>query len=574
MGDDVDFAARRHYWKRVFPARMLETMLTLHEQELGRREFALSCVARDGTEYMERYVCVGVTPVRWDDGTSFEGPTQLQLRMKRHDDTRALHVGGVGATLSSDKTKFVANRSEFCVDIDVTDVPWLHLDKGDQAGCDDAWPRVMRDLEQIGMILHESFGFEHMVSFYSGRRGAHIWVLDRRAFDMSGEVRDSVARYLEHSTWKERIDESIHRVLKHTEYADGASLMDRHMEWMGDALQTPNDIREFLRRLDIQKLSDITNYVASMTGKDALKAIKKAVHELKLDWAPARLEAVVAAYVYPLIDVKVSSQTAHLMKAPFSAHAATGRICLFLGGFDAAAGRFAFRGGFDPRTCPTATQLLKGQNREAFDESLRDLQTYLTTVQGCLASDASPAKIQRTAPALRASEDIEDLAREVDRFGRDDRGMTDHGRRFPGPCFVVVLDREIGVHSTPSGMDVFFRWRRLPGYRPFLVNTYTYLEPKAESIVPILTRAFKELRDEPPGRELNLHTMPNMVLLRARDSRVSDGDAAAEWLERVARDFEWVHVLHLDFADTDVNVRARLERLRRTRAREVTVVGS
>ena len=48
-------------------------------------------------------------------------------------------------------------------------------------------------------ILSEEFGFKHILFVYSGRRGVHIWVCDKRARLLTDDQRKAIVNYLSFS---------------------------------------------------------------------------------------------------------------------------------------------------------------------------------------------------------------------------------------------------------------------------------------------------------------------------------------------------------------------------------------
>lgn len=45
-------------------------------------------------------------------------------------------------------------------------------------------------------ILTKEFGFKHILFVYSGRRGIHIWVCDRRARSLTDQQRSNIVSYV------------------------------------------------------------------------------------------------------------------------------------------------------------------------------------------------------------------------------------------------------------------------------------------------------------------------------------------------------------------------------------------
>ena len=52
-------------------------------------------------------------------------------------------------------------------------------------------------IKVVDAALREDFGFEHIMWVYSGRRGAHAWISDKRARTMDDQRRKALAGYLE-----------------------------------------------------------------------------------------------------------------------------------------------------------------------------------------------------------------------------------------------------------------------------------------------------------------------------------------------------------------------------------------
>jgi DNA primase small subunit len=52
-------------------------------------------------------------------------------------------------------------------------------------------------IKVVDAALRDDYGFRHILWVYSGRRGAHAWVCDKRARDMDDQKRRAIAGYLE-----------------------------------------------------------------------------------------------------------------------------------------------------------------------------------------------------------------------------------------------------------------------------------------------------------------------------------------------------------------------------------------
>lgn len=86
-------------------------------------------------------------------------------------------------------------EKELVFDIDLTDYNELRTccDKI----CERCWGFIVMAIKVIDTALREDFGFKHIMWVYSGRRGAHAWVSDKKARLLDDQKRSAIMGYLE-----------------------------------------------------------------------------------------------------------------------------------------------------------------------------------------------------------------------------------------------------------------------------------------------------------------------------------------------------------------------------------------
>ena len=86
---------------------------------------------------------------------------------------------------------------ELVFDIDLTDYDEIRTCCSKANICHKCWSFVTMAIKVVDAALREDFGFQHIMWVYSGRRGAHAWISDKRARTMDDQRRKALAGYLE-----------------------------------------------------------------------------------------------------------------------------------------------------------------------------------------------------------------------------------------------------------------------------------------------------------------------------------------------------------------------------------------
>lgn len=94
-------------------------------------------------------------------------------------------------------TAFRPMAKELVFDIDLTDYDEIRTCCSKANICHKCWSFVTMAIKVVDTALREDFGFQHIMWVYSGRRGAHAWISDKRARIMDDQRRKALAGYLE-----------------------------------------------------------------------------------------------------------------------------------------------------------------------------------------------------------------------------------------------------------------------------------------------------------------------------------------------------------------------------------------
>ncbi|KAG4301295.1 hypothetical protein PCANB_002534 [Pneumocystis canis] len=262
------------------------------------------------------------------------------------------------------KAVFKPLEKELVFDIDLTDYDDVRTCCSKTDICLKCWNFITVAIKVIDLALKEDFGFQYILWVYSGRRGVHAWVCDKKARELNNQKRKAISTYLELERGiirpgrkfdlKRPLHPSISRSLYILRETFRSDILVSQNPWESDEgseklleFISDYDLKEALRkkwksepnRSSYNKWQDVDNVAESGVSRNLdTKALLAAKQDIILE------------YMYPRLDIEVSKHLTHLLKSPFCVHPKTGKICVPIDS--------NFPEKFNPFEVPTVTQLL------------------------------------------------------------------------------------------------------------------------------------------------------------------------------------------------------------------------
>lgn len=300
--------------------------------------------------------------------------------LKQEIVARTPHKFDIGAVYSipiSEKeispVGFKPVQRELVFDIDMNDYDDIRTCCQDKTVCDKCWLYVTVAIRLIDTSLREDFGFRHILWLYSGRRGVHCWVCDTKARLLPSEARAAIVDYLTLVTGnenrKKKVNLGTHSGARSHPFIERCfSICMQHFQQILENQQLFNHksahVDKVLNHISedtkahqaVQAWIQKTPNFTCLEFWDFLSATLQGSSE-KTSHHNTLLKEIVFAYSYPRLDVNVSKDLGHLLKAPFCIHHSTGRLCIPID----TSQNFSF----NPKAVPTLTSIRKDYDRNA-----------------------------------------------------------------------------------------------------------------------------------------------------------------------------------------------------------------
>ncbi|KAL2019951.1 hypothetical protein VTK56DRAFT_9043 [Thermocarpiscus australiensis] len=239
-------------------------------------------------------------------------------------------------------TAFRPLAKELCFDIDLTDYDDIRTCCDKANICIKCWQFMTMAIKVLDTALREDFGFQHILWVYSGRRGAHAWVCDKKARTLDDQQRKAITGYFDvvHGGKESGKRVNLRRPL-HPHLQRSLDILKPHFQKdvleAQDPWKSPERADSLLQlipdselREALRKKWDAAPGRASSSKWADIDALAQTHASGALD--PADLldakQDIVLEHTYPRLDVGVSQKLNHLLKSPFVVHPGTGRVCV------------------------------------------------------------------------------------------------------------------------------------------------------------------------------------------------------------------------------------------------------
>jgi DNA primase small subunit len=234
---------------------------------------------------------------------------------------------------------------ELVFDIDLTDYNDIRRCCSGVEICSKCWPLMTAAIKVIYDILSTDFGYQHILVVFSGRRGVHFWIADPKAKALSQDARSAIVDYL--TVYMGKNGNALTGGIKFH------PTLDRSYQILKPYFGNMCTDQGWLENLDTKSESKILKFFDPAVREEfhflaegaislsTWEKIEDKVEQLQIKLRKEKfknyslvsslqtvLPRIVFAHIYPRLDVNVSKQLNHLLKAPFCIHPKTGKVCV------------------------------------------------------------------------------------------------------------------------------------------------------------------------------------------------------------------------------------------------------
>eukprot|EP00796_Vickermania_ingenoplastis_P010233 gene10233-7172_t len=289
---------------------------------LARREFCFTLIGDVFTRYR-----------------SYTSASELRSELIRSFPEK-IDVGAVYSirpNLKQSVSQICAVERELVFDIDMSDYDNVRSCCTGKRICGHCWQWMACAALVLKHLLEEDFGFNYILPVFSGRRGVHLWVCDKRARFMSDDERAAVVGYLSvvspRTLRSDVVTDLANHRLVHPSLSRLFVFTNEYFRaiFTESSADNPNNIEHNPPPPRYQgKPHQRKHFLdrVKFTEGDVLRwpEFRLALGERMSD-AEDVLFAMQLLLMYPRLDEHVTTRRDHLLKLPFCVHPGTSSLC-------------------------------------------------------------------------------------------------------------------------------------------------------------------------------------------------------------------------------------------------------
>jgi DNA primase small subunit len=308
---------------------------------------------------------------------SFDSGQKLQDYLRKHVPER-IDLGAIYSAPLSDRNripeeKFFPISKEYVLDIDISDYDSIRAcGCKKEAHCVRCWPLMNCAARILDQLLDKVFGLQHRLWVFSGRRGIHCWVSDEKMMKLGWNGRNAITEFLTLIKGNQTPIFSEGKIHPNFNFETEVFIIAEQCfvqlfldekKGMCHVFNEEKYWNTLVSKINEQKLKkEVLEFLQKMKTSPSAQQIPS-----KKKWgffkelfknkgiSQAILE-LVYSFVYPRLDVNVSKQMNHLLKAPFSVHPNTNLMCV----------PFDVQEEFSPNDCPDLIGLIEKKYETTF----------------------------------------------------------------------------------------------------------------------------------------------------------------------------------------------------------------
>lgn len=311
----------RYYYRSMFPLESIKKWVSYGDEELvGNRE----CTFVFNGGVFNRYRSIDYLTTILESLTT-SPPERIE-------------IGSIYKSSLKDRnpSNFIVAQRELVFDIDSDDFKDIKCCCGNSEICEKCWTFMACSLQCLTDILKKNFGFQDILMVFSGRRGAHIWVCDKKARELNIATRKSIVQYLNlnllvnsnHFTIKS--SPLVQQMIPQCEKYFPKIAEDQHIFTNPKILKKIENI--FVHDSNI--LSQIIEIWTANINQNKSPAEKlQIIKDIRISKCKKFCETnlyhqLIITFTFPRLDVNVTIGINHLLKSPFSIHPQSGYLSL------------------------------------------------------------------------------------------------------------------------------------------------------------------------------------------------------------------------------------------------------